>query len=248
MQKDEYRAMFELEDRLWWYAGMRKITAAILDKHFAATVSFRLLDAGCGTGFSLAWMKERYPDAQVFGIDSSPDAAGFWPRRNLDTIAIAPIERLPFASDQFDLVTCFDVIYQLTNEDARKALSEMHRVLRPGGLLFMREPAYNWMRGAHDLAIGTRHRYTKTGLCAILQEQGFTIRRATYANTLLFGLAVIHRLASRLSGRSESDVKPVRGFLNKTLEGALKLEARMLAHIRFPFGLSVIALGEKVMQ
>ncbi len=238
--------MFELEDRLWWYAGMRAITATLLDKHLAAHSSLRLLDAGCGTGFSLAWMTQRYQNTQAFGVDVSTDAASFWQMRDLDAVAIAPVESLPFTSNQFDLVTCFDVIYQLTGEEARQAISEMNRVLRPGGLLFIREPAYDWMRGAHDLAIGTRSRYTRARLCALLREQGFAVKRATYANTLLFGAAVIHRLASRTSGRAESDVKPVPGFLNKMFESALKLEARLLAHVRFPFGLSVIALGEKV--
>lgn len=237
--------MFELEDRLWWYAGMRAITAALLDKHLAATVGLRLLDVGCGTGFSLAWMKQRYSTAQAFGVDVSAEAASFWRLRRLDAVAIAPVESLPFESDQFDLVTCFDVIYQLTGDQARRAISEMHRVLRPGGLLFIREPAYDWMRGAHDLAIGTKSRYTRARLCALLREQGFAVRRATYANTFLFGAAVIHRLSSRTSGRAESDVKPVPGFLNKAFESALRLEARLLAHVRFPFGLSVIALGEK---
>lgn len=245
MQKDEYRAMFELEDRLWWYAGMRAITEALLDKRLAAKDGLRLLDAGCGTGFSLAWMKRLYSNAQAFGVDVSTDAAGFWQMRGLDMVAIAPVESLPFASNQFDLVTCFDVIYQLESDGARLAVSEMNRVLRPGGLLFIREPAYDWMRGAHDLAIGTKSRYTRTRLCALLREKGFAIRRATYANTLLFGAAVVHRLASRTSGRAESDVKPVPGFLNKMFESALKLEARLLRHVRFPFGLSVIALGEK---
>ncbi|MEW6207569.1 MAG: class I SAM-dependent methyltransferase [Acidobacteriota bacterium] len=245
MQKDEYRAMFELEDRLWWYTGMRAITAAILDKRLPIG-PFRLLDAGCGTGFSLAWMKQRYPNAEGFGVDVSLDASRFWSRRNLDTVALAPVESLPFASNEFDLVTCFDVIYQLTVDEARRAVAEMQRVLRPGGLLLIREPAYNWMRGAHDLAIGTRHRYTKKRLCALLREQGFSIKRATYANTLLFAAAAAHRLASRLTRRAESDVKPVGGFLNRAFESALKLEARLLRHIRFPFGLSVIALAEKI--
>jgi SAM-dependent methyltransferase len=244
MQRDEYRAMFELEDRLWWYTGMREITAALLDKHLPAG-PLRLLDAGCGTGFSLAWMNERYSEAEGFGIDASPDAALFWSRRDLHTIALASINSLPFASGEFDLITCFDVVYQLSSEEARRAVAEMHRALRPGGLLLIREPAYDWMRGAHDLAICTRHRYTRKRLCALLREQGFSIKRATYANTLLFGLAAVHRLASRLGRRVESDVKPVSGFLNKTFESALKLEARLLPHLRFPFGLSVIALGEK---
>jgi len=46
-------------------------------------------------------------------------------------------------------------------------------------------------------------------------------------------------------GGDASDVREVPGLMNKTLGAALKLEARMLAHLSFPFGLSVIALAEK---
>ena len=30
MRDEEYRAMFELEERLWWYEGMRAVTASLL--------------------------------------------------------------------------------------------------------------------------------------------------------------------------------------------------------------------------
>jgi SAM-dependent methyltransferase len=169
----------------------------------------------------------------------------YWKERGLDTLAVASASKLPFGSDRFDLVTCFDVIYQFQSEQAKEALCEMQRVLKPGGMLLIREPAYNWMRGAHDLAIGTQHRFTRKELCSQVRDAGFAIRRATYANTLLFAAAAAHRLMSRLGGRASSDVKPVPSWMNRTFEGALRMEARMLRKISFPFGLSVIVTGQK---
>jgi SAM-dependent methyltransferase len=191
------------------------------------------------------WLRDRFNLNASYGVDISPHASEFWKSRGLDTVALATADKLPFAENAFDLVTCFDVVYQLNDERASKAVSEIHRVLRPGGLLFIREPAYQWMRGAHDIAVGTHRRYTLPDLRRLLRSHGFKPRRLTYANTLLFWMAAPHRLLSKLRGSSESDVKPVPHFLNSVLGSALKLEARLLRRMAFPFGLSVIILAEK---
>lgn len=237
--------MFELEERLWWYEGMRAVTASLLGPVLGDKKGRRLLDVGCGTGYSLVWLRERFKLREVYGVDLSPKAAAFWRARALDTVALASVHKLPFGEGEFDLVTCFDVIYQLSDERASAAVSEMHRVLKPGGLLFIREPAYQWMRGAHDVAVGTHRRYTLTDLRRMLRAHGLKPRRSTYANTLLFWLAAPHRLLSRLRGSTESDVKPAPRWLNGVLGAALRLEARMLGRIGLPFGLSTIILAEK---
>ena len=237
--------MFDLEERLWWYEGMRGITASLLGPALKENTTQRLLDLGCGTGYSCAWLRDRFNFGDAYGVDVSPRAAEFWHARGLDTVALATADSLPFNENEFDLVTCFDVIYQLNDERASAAVSEMHRVLKPGGLLFIREPAYQWMRGGHDVAVGTHRRYTVTDLRRLLRSHGFKPRRSTYANTLLFGAAAPHRLLSKLRGSTESDVKPVAPWLNALLGAALKLEARLLRRIGFPFGLSVITLAEK---
>lgn len=245
MRDEEYRAMFDLEERLWWYDGMRGITASLLEPVLGEKNNQRLLDLGCGTGYSLVWLRERFKFAEAYGVDLSPHAAALWRERDLDIVALATADKLPFPDNSFDLVTCFDVIYQLNDERASAAVAEMHRVLKPGGLLFIREPAYQWMRGGHDVAVGTHRRYTVTDLRRLLRARGFKAQRATYANTLLFWAAAPHRLLSKLRGSTESDVKPVPLWLNTLLGAALKLEARMLRRIAFPFGLSVITVAKK---
>ena len=246
MRDDEYRRIFDNEERFWWYEGMRAITTSFLDRRLKRNPGPRLLDVGCGTGYAITWLRKHLQASQAFGIDSSPEAAKLWELRRIDTAGLGLADRLPFGDDEFDLVTCFDVIYQLDAKPARVAVREMNRVLKPGGLLFIREPAYEWMRGSHDLAIGTRHRYTLTELRRMLRGCGFKLVRSTYANTLLFWMAAFHRLLSRLRGGSESDVQPPPDWINRSLLKAMRLEAILLRRIRFPFGLSVIALARKI--
>jgi SAM-dependent methyltransferase len=243
MRDEEYRAMFDLEERLWWYRGMRSITASLLGQDVLE--SARLLDVGCGTGYSLVWLRGQYNLSRVYGVDLSELAAEFWRARNLDTVAISAVDKLPFVEGEFDLVTCFDVIYQLDDKRASEAVAEMNRVLKPDGLLFIREPAYQWMRGGHDVAVGTHRRYTHGELRRLLQARGFIAKRYTYANTLLFAAALFHRVLSRITGSTESDVKPVATWLNALLESFLKLEARVLKRISFPFGLSLMVVAQK---
>ncbi|PYP83654.1 MAG: methyltransferase type 11 [Blastocatellia bacterium AA13] len=246
MRIEEYTAMFELEDRLWWFEGMRAITGAILDRAMRRRGNPRLLDVGCGTGYSLAWLRERYQSSAAFGVDVSMHAAALWKRRSVDTVAVASADSLPFESGKFDLVTCFDVIYQLDETRAAAAFAEVNRVLTPGGLFFIREPAYEWMRGSHDIAVATDHRYTLGKLKSDLRQAGFEIKRGAYANTLLFGAAAAHRVLSRIRRSEESDVKPVASWMNRALASILKSEAVFLERMSFPFGLSAIVLAAKI--
>ena len=243
MYKSEYRAMFELEDQLWWYSGMRAITETMLREQVGQVDA--ILDVGCGTGYSMKWLRRRFNPRRVFGVDLSEHAAALWKDASVDSAVIASATLLPFLPHSFDLVTCFDVVYQLDEEGVSGALAEMNRVLKPGGLLFIREPAYDWLRGSHDVIVATRQRFTLSRLRRALVARGFKPKRMTYANTLLFPLAVAHRLASGMKKDGGSDVRPVAPAINSMLAGVLGLEAKLLRVLRFPFGLSTVAVAEK---
>src|SRR4030095_14117860 len=156
-------------------------------------------------------------------------------------LARASISELPFADDTFDLITSFDVLQHVKSRADAHAIAEFHRVLRPGGIVFVRVAAYEWLRSGHDDAIAVQRRYALPELAEDLRRVGFIIRRATYANTLLFPVAAIKRLVFTPAGRTnaESEVKPwPKGleWMNGLLTLLLKLEAGALNKINFPFG------------
>jgi SAM-dependent methyltransferase len=252
MNPEEYGAMYELEEGYWWFVGMRKIVAALLDP-LAGRGTVRILDAGCGTGYMLSWLRRYSKDRQVVGLDISLDALKFCRQRSESLLIQASTTDLPLPSNTFDFVFSFDVLVLLSGERAAAALSELTRVLKPGGILFVRLAAFQSLYSSHDRATGTVHRYTREELVRCLKAQDLILVRATYANTLLFPVEALWRYLHKSSRGTWSDVRPLpKGtrWMNPLLEMLLSLEAVWLRRPRtqFPAGLSVIAVARKPPQ
>ncbi|MDP2727439.1 MAG: methyltransferase domain-containing protein [Dehalococcoidia bacterium] len=240
MEKEEYQRVYRLEKTHWWYAGMRRVSAAFLNSH-RGDKDWRILDAGCGTGAGLDFLATY---GQSYGIDLAREAIGFCLLQGKDRVVQASVDSLPFPDASFNLVTSFDVIYHRAVEDDSSALKEFYRVLNDGGILLLRVPAFDFLRGRHDAVVHTRHRYRSGELVAKLEAAGFTVKRVSYANCLLFPLAFAKRLLER-GDTPVSDLRPTRRSLNAFLSGVLALEASWLKRFSLPFGLSLLALAQK---
>lgn len=244
MDPREYELMYQVEDRHWWYRGMGIITRALLER-WVPPGGNRILDAGCGTGAAMTGYLAEY--GEVTGIDLYSEALEFCHRRNAERLARASVLALPFVSGAFDLVTSFDVLYERGVSDERAALREFFRVLAPKGKVLLRLPAYDWLRGRHDERVHTNRRYTGKLTGELLKESGFSVRHLSYANTLLFPFAVAKRLGEKFfpPGEDHSDLSLKTGVFNDILGSILAGEAPLVAGIGLPFGLSVVAVGEK---
>src|SRR5712692_684170 len=107
MRPEDYADLYELEQDFWWFAGMREITAALLDPLCAPTRDWLVLDDGCGTGGNLWWLRRYGGGGQVIGIELAQTALEFCARREQQKLAQASATNLPFADSTFDLVTSF---------------------------------------------------------------------------------------------------------------------------------------------
>lgn len=242
MDKEQYEILYRMEQTHWWYLGMQRIVGSLLDKYLEKKDGLRILDAGCGTG-GMAGYLQRF--GSVAGIDVADEALRGCRRRDLRCLAQASVERLPFAGESFDLLTSFDVLYHKAVVNDRQALREFHRVLKPGGMLLLRVPAYDWLRGGHDVAVHTRHRYSRGELVRKLSAAGFRVRRTSYADSLLFPAAALKRLLEGGKGHSHGDLELPSPLVNRALLGVLSLESALLPAVSLPWGLSVMAVGEK---
>jgi SAM-dependent methyltransferase len=244
MNLEEYEVMYQVEDHHWWYLGMEQITCRLLERYLPqAGSALKILDAGCGTG---AVMKYLCKYGEVTGFDYAAEALRFSQKRGHVRLVQASVLEIPFVPELFDLIVSFDVICERGVHD-EQALSEFARILKPGGLVMLRLPAYEWLRGKHDVATHILHRYTRDEIDAKLRRGGLTPLRLSYANMFLFPIAVAKRLSERLFAPNQtgSDLTLDPGPLNGVLSAILSAEAPLVNKVGLPFGLTVVALARK---
>jgi SAM-dependent methyltransferase len=242
MEPGEYDTIARVEDRHWWYAGMRAIASDWVRRFIAPSLPStpRILDAGCGVGGGLRWLAAFGAPA---GVDLHPAAVRYSAQTGFG-VARASIQGLPFPSGLFDLVTSFDVLYHLAVTDDSGALRELRRVTRPGGWLLARVPAHDWLRGAHDRQVHTRHRYNRGELRARLLGAGWRVERLTALGAWMLAPAAVTRLVQN-RGQAFSDVALPRPWLNRLLQAALVAEGRLAGRWDLPLGLSLLALARR---
>lgn len=169
--------------------------------------------------------------------------------RQLNNVINASISNIPFKDNSFDLIISLDVLYHLGVESDRKALKELTRVLSKGGALLLNLPAYDSLRGRHDKAVHTRHRYTLRELKEKVKAAGLAVERITYRNTVLFPLAFLKRVfegrPANTVNKGESDLVTLPNFINKLFTKVLFFENRLLRVINLPFGLSIFCVACK---
>ena len=244
MEPTEYKTMYSVEDRHWWYVGMQRISTTLIERFYPRRTDLHILDAGCGTGAAMAYMA---PFGRVVGMDFMALALRFCQQRGLQDLTQGSVVHLPFASGQFDLVTSFDVLCHQSVGDYRETLAELGRVLKEDGRLFLRLPAYDWLRAHHDQVVHTARRFTAAELRRDLEGVGLVVEKVSYANTLLFPLAVGKRLAERIRPPASdySDIAPNPPWQDALLSRFLLAEAQWLGRANLPFGLTVLAVARK---
>lgn len=151
------------------YAAIGKRCASDL-RHAAERNGMRwravgqLLDFGCGTGRTLAWLRRTGP--RLHGRDRDPDCVA-WCREQLSDASVEqnePAPPLPFPDDEFDLVYGVSVFTHLCEDEQDRWLDELRRVTRPGGMgLF----SFHGPSLAGSLSAEHRRRLRANGILAL---------------------------------------------------------------------------------
>jgi 2-polyprenyl-6-hydroxyphenyl methylase / 3-demethylubiquinone-9 3-methyltransferase len=144
MKKNDLE-FYDLNAERWWNEGEKIYTLNSLnqprfeffDRFVSNWQDLKVLDVGCGGGFSCEFMAAR--GALVSGIDQSAKCiqaaekhtavSGF----KID-YRQATGEKIPYADATFDAVVCVDVLEHV--EDVKQVIAEIQRILKPNGLFF----------------------------------------------------------------------------------------------------------------
>jgi SAM-dependent methyltransferase len=101
----------------------------------------RVLDVGCSIGQMTVALKERFKDAEVWGIDAGGPMLRYGHMRAVDMgvevhLAQRLAEDMKFEDNSFDIVTSYILHHEMPAEISKQHVREVFRVLRPGGVFF----------------------------------------------------------------------------------------------------------------
>jgi len=245
--KPAYEAHYHrLEEDHWWFRGRRNIVRTLV-LQANADPNCCILEMGCSGG-PLIQQLQSDGYQRVTGIDISSEAIALCRQRHLIDTYVMDAQKLSFPDEQFDVITASDVLEHLA--DAPGAIREWRRLLKPGGILIVFVPAFQFLWSEHDEANKHHRRYRRGELNQLLTASGLTVERSSYWNWLLFFPVALVRLLKRFWPRrpaaDQGDLFVVPGVINRTLTWLLCCENGWLRHGgNFPFGVSVMAVARK---
>jgi ubiquinone/menaquinone biosynthesis C-methylase UbiE len=99
----------------------------------------RVLDLACSVGQSTTAFKERFPSAEVWGIDAGAPMVRYAHKRAVEMgVPVRFAQRLAeetgFPNEHFDVVFAYILFHEVPESVAPRIVAEAHRVLRPGGV------------------------------------------------------------------------------------------------------------------
>jgi len=211
--REEYDELAPVYEERWRTYTERSNEATI--RRVPVVPSMRLLDVGSGTGLLLSKIADRFPDAQLTGLDLSLAMALTARRSHGDRVSVvaADAHRLPFEDRGFDVVVSSSSIH-FWSEPA-DALIEIRRVLRDDGTLVvtdwcsdylacrLRDRYLRWRNPAYRPALSSAE------IGALLARSGFEVTQLDrYRISWIWGLMTVTARPVRAIASLQSAAKP----------------------------------------
>ncbi len=242
--KPEYFArLADIEESNFWFRARNELIQWALRNYFPDAKSF--LEVGCGTGFVLAGIHEKFPAMRLAGSEIFADGLAIAKKRVPNSELYQMDARGISFEDEFDVVGAFDVLEHVIEDE--NVLLQMFKAARSGGGLLVTVPQHRFLWSASDQHAKHQRRYDCAELRRKVESAGFQVQRITSFNSLLLPLMIL----SRMQGKRDQDLNPWREFeispvLNRTLESILGFERIMIRNgASFPAGGSLLLIGRK---
>lgn len=241
---DNFRALAAVEPGHFWFRARNRVIAWTFRKFLSPRA--KMLEVGCGTGFVLWGLSERFPDLQLFGSEAHPKGLAFARSRIPHAHFLQMDARdIPF-ENEFDVIGAFDVIEHIRTDE--EVLRQFHKALRPDGSVILTVPQHMFLWSAADEVAYHERRYSRRELVEKVVDAGFRVRYVSSFITTLFPLLlvsrVLHRKASHDTLQKNEMGAPSRfGFLLEALCGLDLVLMRM--GLSLPFGGSLVLVATK---
>lgn len=224
----------------YWFESRNRILQWALGKYFPRMQSF--LEIGCGTGFVLAGIGQRFPLARLSGSEIFREGLAYAAKR-LPTAELFQMDarRIPFA-EEFDVAGAFDVLEHIEEDEA--VLGQMHDAVKPGGGIILTVPQHPALWSGVDEYSCHKRRYTRSELIGKVRKAGFEpIHTTSFVTILLPAMAVLRYRKRRYTEDFDPDAGfTVRPMVNTVLTAVQSVERQLIQ-----MGISLPAGGSLLM-
>ncbi len=217
----------------FWFKGKTDLIHTFMKKKCGGKTDLKILNIGAGTGDDLKILSQF---GKNYCIDIDEQALNYIDPTLCEEKRQADACALPYEDAMFDVVISCDC-FEHINDD-KKAISEVHRVLKPGGLLLFTVPAFQSLYSSHDKALDHFRRYSKKTIGAAMSP--FNSKKFYFWNTILFPPAALSRLL-RKNAKPKVDNPQMGKFMNGIMYKILKVDNFLIKrNLSLPAGLSIV--------
>jgi SAM-dependent methyltransferase len=247
MNKNEYKKMADLEKKYWWHQGRLHLVDELIKKHSAINKKNMILEVGCGTGETTRHLRNY---GSVTGIDVSDEAIKYAKLdgvKDIFNVDIANIkDDTQLKENSYDMVFALDVLEHI--QEDKKAMRNIHGLLKTDGLFISTVPAHKFLWSEHDESLHHKRRYHMYEITKKLEDSGFEIIDRSYFIFFLFPIIFAYRVWSNVVGRSaypKTSYVILPDHLNKLFINVLNIEAKIIRYVRLPIGVTIVIVAKR---
>ena len=240
-----FTELAHLEENNFWFRSRNRLILWALDKYHPNFQS--LLEVGCGTGYVLSGVSEKFPYAALHGSEIFVAGLGFAAAR-LPSVNFMQMDArsIPF-QEEFDVIGAFDILEHV--EEDERILMQISTALKPGGFMLLTVPQHAWLWSPIDEYACHVRRYDASGLHSKIVAAGFQIIRSTSFVTTILPAMVLSRLLQKKVSDKKFDATAelkISPWLNSAFFHLLGAElAAIKKGFNFPVGGSRLVVARK---
>ncbi len=240
MERKVYNRHIKNQKTHWWFSVRRKLISEFIKRHSIKKKNLKILDYGCGSGTNIESLVKF---GKVFCYEKDKKTSDYLLSEYKKNKQVTVFKKLD-KSIKYDYVILADVLEHI--KDDTSALKNLKKFIKPNGKILLTVPAYNFLFSKKDEVLKHFRRYSYNEIKNVVSKN-YSIKRVTFFNTLLFlPIATITIIFKALKIDYIDDVeKTPNKIINNLLYFIFSLELFFLKYIDFPFGVSIIIVGEK---
>lgn len=197
--------------------------------------SMSVLDLSCSAGVDL----RIFPG--TIGMDYDLTALEY--AKTFSSILVnGDANTIPFKNNTFDIVLAMDLL-SVKSIDIITTIKEIHRILKPKGIVLVNLPSLQFMYSKHDVSGMNKRRYSRKDIKRMFSGRKWNIEFLSHWTMLLLPVVWVQRmvLVPLFYSSTYSDLIEIPSIVNSIMEAIYRLEFNLFKKQLIPAGLSLFA-------